>query len=99
MGKGLALQLKRRFPTNFEAYRDAGAGRPHFVVNFPTKRHWRDRSRIEDIAAGLDGLAGILQRHAIRSVAVPAAPALHAVRSPVPVEWRSACARANRGRA
>ena len=49
----------------------AGAGLPRFVVNFPTKRHWRDRSRIEDIAAGLDDLAGILDRRAIRSVAVP----------------------------
>ena len=88
MGKGLALQFRRLFPANFEAYReactrrevrpgrcfvfDAGAGRPRFVVNFPTKRHWRDRSRIEDIAAGLDDLAAILDRRAIGSVAVPA---------------------------
>ena len=50
---------------------DAGAQPSRFVVNFPTKRHWRDRSRIEDIAAGLDDLAGILDRRAIRSVAVP----------------------------
>ena len=87
MGKGLALEFRHRFPANFEAYRDAcamrqvrpgrcfvfdaGAGRPRFVVNFPTKLHWRDRSRIEDIAAGLDDLAGILDRRAILSVAVP----------------------------
>ena len=94
MGKGLALQFRHRFPDNYEAYRDAcarralrpgrcfvfdaGAGPSRFVVNFPTKRHWRDRSRIEDIAAGLDDLAaglddlaGILDRRAIRSVAVP----------------------------
>ena len=87
MGKGLALQFRRRFPANFDAYReactrrevrlgrcfvfDAAAGRPRFVVNFPTKRHWRDRSRIEDIAAGLDDLVGILDRRAIGSIAVP----------------------------
>ena len=87
MGKGLALQFRRRFPANYEAYReacvrrevrpgrcfvfDAGAGSPRFVVNFPTKRHWRDRSRIEDIAAGLDDLAGILDRRAVLSLAVP----------------------------
>ena len=88
MGKGLALQFRHRFPANYEAYReactrrairpgrsfvfDAGAGSPHFVVNFPTKRHWRDRSRIEDIAAGLDDLAAILHSRAIGSVAIPA---------------------------
>ena len=87
MGKGLALQFRHRFPANFEAYRDAcarrevrpgrcfvfdtGAGRPRFVVNFPTKRHWRDRSRIEDIAGGLDDLAAILRRRAILSVTIP----------------------------
>ena len=87
MGKGLALQFKRRFPANFVAYReacarrsvrpgrcfvfDAGAGRPRFVVNFPTKRHWREPSRLEDIAAGLDDLAAVLRRHAIGSVAIP----------------------------
>ncbi len=87
MGKGLALQFRRRFPANYEAYRDAcarrairpghcfvfdaGAGRPRFVVNFPTKRHWRDPSRMEDIALGLDDLAGILRRHAVGSVAIP----------------------------
>ena len=87
MGKGLALHFRRRFPANFEAYRnacarravrpgrcfvfDAHAGRPRFVVNFPTKRHWRDPSRIEDIALGLDDLAGILRRHAVDSVAIP----------------------------
>jgi hypothetical protein len=26
---------------------------PKYIVNFPTKRHWRDRSRMEDIDAGL----------------------------------------------
>ncbi len=87
MGKGLALQFKHRFPANFEAYRDACARRAvrpgrcllfdagsdptRFVVNFPTKRHWRDRSRIEDIAAGLDDLARILHRGAISSAAIP----------------------------
>ena len=87
MGKGLALQFRSRFPANYEAYReacargavrpgrcfvfDAGAGRPRVIVNFPTKRHWREPSRIEDIAAGLDDLAGVLRRHAIGSVAIP----------------------------
>ena len=87
MGQGLALQFRHRFPANYEAYRnacaqrevwpgrcfvfDAGAGPARFVVNFPTKRHWRDRSRIEDIAGGLDDLAAILRDRAIGSVAIP----------------------------
>ena len=87
MGRGLALQFRHRFPANYEPYRhacarrevrpgrclvfDAGAGPTRFVVNFPTKRHWRDRSRIEDVAGGLDDLAGILRRRAISSIAIP----------------------------
>jgi O-acetyl-ADP-ribose deacetylase (regulator of RNase III) len=44
---------------------------PHYVINFPTKRHWRDKSRIEDIDAGLQALVHALRRLGIRSVAVP----------------------------
>src|SRR5438128_10486616 len=31
---------------------------PRFIINFPTKRHWRGRSRLEDIESGLDALIG-----------------------------------------
>ena len=48
----------------------AAAG-PRFIVNFPTKRHWRGRSRLEDIAAGLEGLAQVIEQHGITSIAVP----------------------------
>ncbi len=44
---------------------------PRFIVNFPTKRHWRGNSRIEDIDAGLVDLARAIRTHGIRSVAVP----------------------------
>ena len=44
---------------------------PHYIINFPTKRHWRGASRIEDIEAGLVDLATMLLRLRIRSVAVP----------------------------
>lgn len=44
---------------------------PRYIINFPTKRHWRGKSRMEDIEAGLAALAqGICQR-GIRSVAIP----------------------------
>jgi O-acetyl-ADP-ribose deacetylase (regulator of RNase III) len=44
---------------------------PRFILNFPTKRHWRDGSRLEDIDAGLDALATEIRHRGIRSVAVP----------------------------
>ena len=48
-------------------------GDPVYVVHFPTKRHWRDASRIEDIAVGLTDLAARCGGAAgIRSIAVPA---------------------------
>lgn len=88
MGRGVALQFKKSFPANFEAYEDAcrreevqpgrmfvfETGRltnPRFLINFPTKRHWRGKSRIEDIESGLVALAAEIERRGIRSVAVP----------------------------
>ena len=44
---------------------------PRYIVNFPTKRHWRGRSRIEDIEAGLQALAELIRERSIRSIAVP----------------------------
>jgi O-acetyl-ADP-ribose deacetylase (regulator of RNase III) len=44
---------------------------PKYVINFPTKRHWRDKSRIEDIDAGLKALVDEIRRRGIRSIAVP----------------------------
>ena len=44
---------------------------PRYIVNFPTKRHWRGKSRMEDIEAGLDALAESIREHDIRSIAVP----------------------------
>jgi O-acetyl-ADP-ribose deacetylase (regulator of RNase III) len=44
---------------------------PRYIINFPTKRHWRGRSRIEDIEAGLRALVAEVKRLGIRSIAVP----------------------------
>jgi O-acetyl-ADP-ribose deacetylase (regulator of RNase III) len=46
-------------------------GNPKVIINFPTKRHWRGKSRIEDIEAGLDALAVEIRKRGIRSIAVP----------------------------
>lgn len=44
---------------------------PRYVINFPTKRHWRGKSRLEDIEAGLKDLVDVVRERGIRSVAIP----------------------------
>lgn len=44
---------------------------PRYIINFPTKRHWRNKSRLDDIDTGLAALIADVQRLGIRSVAVP----------------------------
>ena len=44
---------------------------PRYIINFPTKRHWRGKSRIEDIEAGLVALVDVIRSKHIRSVAIP----------------------------
>jgi O-acetyl-ADP-ribose deacetylase (regulator of RNase III) len=44
---------------------------PRFIINFPTKRHWRGKSRIEDIDAGLQDLARVIKELQISSIAIP----------------------------
>ena len=44
---------------------------PHYIINFPTKRHWRGRSRMEDIDSGLEALVAEIRRLDVRSIAVP----------------------------
>ena len=44
---------------------------PRYIINFPTKRHWRGKSRIEDIDAGLKALQAVVRERQIRAVALP----------------------------
>jgi len=44
---------------------------PRYVINFPTKRHWKGRSKLEDIQAGLVALTREVRKRGIRSVAIP----------------------------
>jgi len=44
---------------------------PRYIVNFPTKRHWRGASRIEDIEAGLAALVQWIQQVEVKSIAIP----------------------------
>ncbi len=87
MGKGIALEFKKAFPDNFKDYAKAckrdevhpgrmfiteRLGNPKFIVNFPTKRHWRAKSRMSDVESGLTALADEIRTRQIRSIAIPA---------------------------
>jgi O-acetyl-ADP-ribose deacetylase (regulator of RNase III) len=60
------VQLGRMFVV------DTGAlGPRRYVINFPTKKHWRSGSRLEDIEAGLDDLVRVVGELGITSIAIP----------------------------
>lgn len=87
MGRGIALQFKNAYPANFKAYKRAcdaeqvqpghmfvfetGKFTPRYIINFPTKRHWKGKSRIEDIKTGLVALADEIVIRGIKSIAIP----------------------------
>lgn len=43
---------------------------PKYIINFPTKRHWRGKSRIEDIESGLEDLVKQIHERRIKSIVV-----------------------------
>lgn len=88
MGKGIALQFKRRYPDMFASYQKAcksgeitigkmfvfETGQldgPKYVINFPTKKHWRSPSQLSYIDAGLTDLISVIQDLGITSIAIP----------------------------
>ena len=44
---------------------------PRYIINFPTKRHWREKSKMEYIESGLHALVGEINRLGIESIALP----------------------------
>jgi O-acetyl-ADP-ribose deacetylase (regulator of RNase III) len=52
-------------------YETGQLGKPRFVINFPTKGHWRSKSKLSDIKAGLADLRTLIRERNIRSIAVP----------------------------
>lgn len=59
-------------PGRMFVYETGSLTLPRFIVNFPTKRHWRGKSRMEDISSGLMALAQEIRQRGIKSIAVPA---------------------------
>ena len=60
------VQPGRMFP-----FKTGALTNPRYIINFPTKRHWRGKSRIEDIEAGLEALVELIREFGIRSIALP----------------------------
>ena len=85
MGKGIALEFKKRFPEMFKDYlerckrNEIHAGHPYIyksligpqIVNFPTKEHWKSLSKVSDIERGLDYLLAHYKEWGVTSIAIP----------------------------
>lgn len=97
MGKGIALGFKEHFPDMFEDYvrrceaKEVKLGRPYlfkrllppWILNFPTKEHWRSVSSLKAIVSGLEYLARHYREWGIMSLAVPPLGCGHGQ-----LEWR-----------
>lgn len=60
------VQVGRMF-----VYDSGGLVKPNFIINFPTKQHWRGASQLAWIESGLQDLVQQVHERGIRSIAVP----------------------------
>jgi O-acetyl-ADP-ribose deacetylase (regulator of RNase III) len=58
-------------PGRMLVFDSGGLVKPNFIINFPTKDHWRGSSKIDFIRDGLVDLVAQVKRLRIRSIAVP----------------------------
>lgn len=66
-----ACQQEEVQPGRMFVYETGELTGPRYIINFPTKRHWRGKSRMEDIDSGLLALVELLRDKKIRSIALP----------------------------
>lgn len=85
MGKGIALEFKKQYPEMFKDYAarcsrgEVKLGKPYlyrglftpWILNFPTKDHWRSLAKLDAIVEGLEFLEANYQEWGITSIAVP----------------------------
>ncbi len=84
MGKGLALAFKQRYPAMFPVYQqECKTGKLHigrptlykqstpWILNFPTKDHWKPPSKIEYLEKGLEYFVANYKKAGIKSIAFP----------------------------
>lgn len=66
-----ACDAKQVQPGRMLVFETGDAINPRYIINFPTKRHWRGKSRYEHIEIGLRTLVEDVRRLQIRSIAIP----------------------------
>jgi O-acetyl-ADP-ribose deacetylase (regulator of RNase III) len=66
-----ACEKKQLHPGMMLVYNLNRLENPRYVINFPTKRHWKGKSRIEDIESGLKALVEEVHKRNIHSIAIP----------------------------
>ena len=84
MGKGIAFECKLRFPDMFKKYKEfcdkklikpgslqLWSNSKPWVLNFPTKIHWKDPSRIDYLEKGLEKFSNEYSKKNITSIAFP----------------------------
>jgi O-acetyl-ADP-ribose deacetylase (regulator of RNase III) len=84
MGKGIALQFKKQYPEMYEQYRELCKqkkltvgklwlyrGEDRWVINFPTKKHWRHPSKREYVEDGLKKFVSVYETFGITSISFP----------------------------
>lgn len=84
MGKGLALEFRRRYPNMFDEYKNQcrdgwlhvgdlmlWRAKDYFVLNFPTKKHWKDPSSLIYVEAGLLSFVNKYESYGVSSIAFP----------------------------
>ena len=85
MGKGLALEMKNKFPDMFEKYKELcdknlitigklwlyHSNNNQSILNFPTKQHWKNDSKYEFIELGMKKFLDTYQEKQIQSIAFP----------------------------
>lgn len=85
MGKGIALEFKKRYPEMYDEYvilcnnNEVKPGKPYYyydlngtsIINFPTKDHWKSSSKLSYIVSGLDWFRKNYNILGIKSIAFP----------------------------
>jgi len=84
MGAGLALEFKLRFPEMYEDYvekcskKEVVIGKPYiykgadpWIMNFPTKNHWKYPSKLKWLQQGLEYFVKNYKEYDVKSIAFP----------------------------
>jgi len=66
-----ACKKEKVQPGKMFVYETGSMFNPRYIINFPTKRHWRGKSRMEDVESGLQSLVQVIRRYGIKSIGIP----------------------------